>query len=278
MSTQIENFADSASKFIKNPLGIIGLFIVLLYGFASLVLGFSNNLNTEQKWPLIWFLVIFPILILASFLWLVIKHHTKLYSPRDYRTDDSFLQTATLEEQKEKKYEEFIEQENGGVQLSSKIPSISPEITEYQDKQKMVKESINKAFLAEELVLRELESEYGKPFLRNMKIKSKYSSMIFDGFNVSKDEIIAVEVKYFRKGLSIQVLEKTIYNMNRIFENVKKDIHNKTFLILLVIVSEEDMNLNDDRLKIIFDRIKNLPFKIEMKFFNLNKLQNKFGM
>lgn len=43
MSDQITNFGNVAQKLARNPLGIIALFIVLVYGFAALVTGFSGS-------------------------------------------------------------------------------------------------------------------------------------------------------------------------------------------------------------------------------------------
>ena len=80
----------------KNPLGIIALFVSLIYGFACLVLStsISNLKGQEERLPLIWFIIFFPIIILIGFLFLVIKHHSKLYSPSDYGNAESFLKTV----------------------------------------------------------------------------------------------------------------------------------------------------------------------------------------
>jgi len=86
------SFTKSAKDLSKNPLGIIALFIVLVYGFACLLFGFSSaSLTNEEKIPLIWFVVIFPIVVLIMFGWLVSQHHNKLYAPQDFRDDKSFL-------------------------------------------------------------------------------------------------------------------------------------------------------------------------------------------
>jgi CheY-like chemotaxis protein len=87
-------FAATAKHLARNPLGIIALFIVLIYGFASLVAGFSGRLQASERLPVIWFLVVFPVLVLAVFSWLVSCHHAKLYSPADYREDASFIQAS----------------------------------------------------------------------------------------------------------------------------------------------------------------------------------------
>ncbi len=94
MIDHFKTITQSAKELSRNPLGIIALFIVLVYGFACLLFGFSaDSLDPSERTPLIWFVVLFPVLVLILFGWLVSKHHDKLYSPKDYRDDKSFLQT-----------------------------------------------------------------------------------------------------------------------------------------------------------------------------------------
>lgn len=100
MSNQIKSFTNSAKELSRNPLGIIALFIVLVYGLACLVFGVSSkDLSSCERFPLVLFISIFPILVLISFAWLVSKHHDKLYGPRDYRSDESFIQTFQKKQQ-----------------------------------------------------------------------------------------------------------------------------------------------------------------------------------
>ena len=89
------NFIENAKGLTKNPLGIIALFISLIYGFACLVLStsISNLKEPTERLPLIWFIIGFPIIILIGFIFLVTKHHPKLYSPSDYGNAESFLKT-----------------------------------------------------------------------------------------------------------------------------------------------------------------------------------------
>lgn len=84
----MKDFITQAKGLTKNPLGIIALFISLIYWFACLVLGFSsNNLVTDERILLIYFLTGFPILILITFIFLAVKHHKKLYAPSDYKDE-----------------------------------------------------------------------------------------------------------------------------------------------------------------------------------------------
>ncbi|MBV6325721.1 hypothetical protein [Duganella violaceipulchra] len=99
--SDISSFGATAKGLAKNPIGIIALFIVLIYGFAALTLGFNPKLEFWERVPLVWFLVLFPVAVLALFGWLVSQHHEKLYAPSDFRTDDIFLKKSQISEKRE---------------------------------------------------------------------------------------------------------------------------------------------------------------------------------
>ena len=91
MSDQLRNFGDTAKSLARNPLGIIALFIVLVYGFASLVTAFTGSFTSAERLPLIYFLIVFPILVLCVFAWLVSKHSGKLFAPSDFKDEDNYV-------------------------------------------------------------------------------------------------------------------------------------------------------------------------------------------
>ncbi len=95
-TANLRSFGGTASKLSQNPLGIIALFIVLVYAFASLVVGLGRNLTEYASYILVWFLAVFPGLVLAAFTWLVSRHHTKLYAPKDYQNAGDFIATLRL--------------------------------------------------------------------------------------------------------------------------------------------------------------------------------------
>ena len=92
MPSPVESFGETAKGLARNPLGIIALFIVLVYGFAALVTAFSSAFTAGERQPLIYFLVCFPVLVLAIFTWLVAKHSGKLYSPSDFKDETNWVQ------------------------------------------------------------------------------------------------------------------------------------------------------------------------------------------
>jgi len=95
MSDQIKNFGDAAQNLARNPLGIIALFIVLVYGFASLVTAFTGSFSPAERLPLIYFLVIFPILVLGVFAWLVRGHAAKLFAPGDFKDEENYVRALS---------------------------------------------------------------------------------------------------------------------------------------------------------------------------------------
>jgi hypothetical protein len=55
MDESFKTFSDTAKGLAKNPLGVIALFIVLVYGFASLVTAFGSSFSASERIPLIYF-------------------------------------------------------------------------------------------------------------------------------------------------------------------------------------------------------------------------------
>lgn len=91
MSDQTRSLGDVAKGLARNPLGIIALFIGLVYGFASLVTVFASSFTATERLPLIYFLVFFPILVLGVFAWLVSRHSGKLFAPSDFRNEENYV-------------------------------------------------------------------------------------------------------------------------------------------------------------------------------------------
>lgn len=59
MNTKFNDFQTSALGFTKSPLGIIALFIVLIYGFATLAATFGDNFK-DSIVLLVYFFNIIP--------------------------------------------------------------------------------------------------------------------------------------------------------------------------------------------------------------------------
>lgn len=93
----ISSFGKTAKGLARHPLGIIALFIVLVYGLAVVLTALSTSLTSTERMPLIWFLVLFPVIVLVVFAWLVSRHNEKIspgnyLEPADFKDDKDFIE------------------------------------------------------------------------------------------------------------------------------------------------------------------------------------------
>ena len=86
----MNDFKKEALRYSRSPLGIIALSFVTVYGIAGLA-ATSSTFTLFERYILVVFLVVFPVLVLATFYKLVTNHHDKLYSPSDFSNDENFL-------------------------------------------------------------------------------------------------------------------------------------------------------------------------------------------
>jgi CheY-like chemotaxis protein/cytochrome c oxidase subunit IV len=91
MTNQVKDFGEIARGLARNPLGIIALFIILVYGFACLFTAFAKSLTDSERIPLVYFIVIFPVLVLVVFSWLVSQHSGKLFAPADFKDESNYV-------------------------------------------------------------------------------------------------------------------------------------------------------------------------------------------
>lgn len=95
MTEPTKTFGAVANKLARSPLGIIALFIVMVYGLAALVATLGRSFPTAERLPLIYFLIGFPVLVLGTFAWLVSRHSSKLFAPSDFRDEENYVRTLT---------------------------------------------------------------------------------------------------------------------------------------------------------------------------------------
>ncbi|WP_051120116.1 hypothetical protein [Bacillus sp. 1NLA3E] len=110
----MSSIAEKAQNYIKNPIGIIGLFLVLTEAIAALVI-VKSKLNDIQNMMLVLFIALFPCIVLLAFYLLVTRHHKKLYSPSDYKDESNFVSTYNSVTQQK----EFVVQKTDECQVLS---------------------------------------------------------------------------------------------------------------------------------------------------------------
>jgi hypothetical protein len=301
MSDENKSFGRTAEKLARNPLGIIALFIVLAHAFASLILAFSNRLQSGQQWPLIIFVVLFPIIVLSIFTHLVIKHHTKLYSPGDYRSDESFLKSVSPEQLKSKLKDDVslsgdfvigdkavislktIEDESSRMEKT--LPSTSEENAKNGNERKISQKAMHnqEGFLAEDLALRKLEASFNQPVRRQSIIYTNKISIRFDGVITQNDLVTGIEVFFLRRGQFIptEKIDKCIIDTVTA-ENYLSSLGKRfsfIFVIILDDIDSEDASENNIK-RFIMTRVTSLIRSItnvKVQVYNFKELKEEFG-
>lgn len=218
-------FLKGVKDFARNPLGIVALFISLIYGFASLLLGASaDKLESLERWPLLVFIVTFPFAVLFVFYKLVTEHHGKLYSPSDYKNDDSFLRTLTPEE-KEEKLENDAKEATGDVFIDKPSSSHKASFSETKSRIKQ----------AEKYVIDLLSKELG--VTPDVDVQISTEKYAFDAAYV-KPHINAtiLEVKYYSTPrITSKAIQEFVYRAKLTSEYMSIDTK---FILALVLDGE----------------------------------------
>lgn len=256
---------------VKNPIGIIALFISLIYGFANLLLGVTaTSLTSDERFPLIVFIVLFPVVVLGIFYLLVSRHHGKLYAPGDYKDDKSFLGTLSQEEREEKLAKEVEEVEAVEAVLPQATVE-APPITE-ASKPEPVNSFRTNINIREELrfietqVISKFELEFNHRADRDVAIGDTGAN--FDAvFHVS-GKVTFLEIKSLRiPNYSSMMLDRLLYNA----VIADKYMNSNFRLIIAVVYSFNKVEL--PRLERIWRKqIEKCPASIELRFISRDEL------
>lgn len=273
MDMNLEQFGNIAQKLAKNPLGIIALFIVLVYGIAAMVLGVSaDNLESLHKTILVCFLGLFPVCVLLAFMWLVANHHTKLYAPSDFRDDSGFFRNSTPEEQRQRVEADVAQLEN--EELSSLTPS--KEKRKEPISNAIISDVRAQYLLAEELVFRELESEYKVSIRRHIAFGK---DQILDGLFTFQGAGFGVEVKLLRKFRAVAGLRNQLQYINRLADVIEKyGWKNFSLIIAIVIKESDDSDVSLGMEQVLRDFLLTIPINTVPKIFKFSELMEKYGV
>ncbi len=126
-------FSETARGLVKNPIGVIGLFLVLVEAIAAIVIVNSSLINSLNL-ILVLFVTLFPILVLIMFYNLVTRHHEKLYSPSDFRDEKNFVETYNK-----------LTQSNNYIQKDISVAKVNSQSNDGMSKDdiKLIKETLN---------------------------------------------------------------------------------------------------------------------------------------
>lgn len=297
-------FIKNAKGLTKNPLGIIALFISLIYGFACLVLGLTSDTlsSANERLPLIWFIIVFPIIILLAFVYLVVNHHEKLYSPSDFRNDEGFIDAIDRRRILEKRKEEAKELQNAQMNTANirkfemnfelndedDVNDVEfEEITEKADKNEVEMKNIvvedtidfdtiiKKYGNSEEWVAKKLSLKYNLSFKPNRKLATPNGNFELDALGQDNKRLFVVETKFWTINKADANLKQSIKLFIERTEKLKQVIEpNREFRIIVALVFD---NLKAVNLVEFIEFIKAISPDVFVEFFEYSELQERYG-
>jgi len=258
-------FGNVAQLLARNPLGVIALFIVLIYGFATLLLGVSSlSLDRYQRDPLVYFLVSFPVLVLAAFYRLVTAHHEKLYAPTDFKDETLFLRTLSPRQQRER-----LEAGIKEVGTAERLPGGMTPSNEIE--QRRIQVTPSEYALAEELAFRQLEMEFNLPVRRHVSTSNR-AELALDGVIATDEGIVLIEVKLLRANLSRTVLDAIVARTREAGNQFWRPTH----LLLVVIADMADRDVGTLKTEISKELRASDP-SAELRVYRLAELKELLG-
>lgn len=282
----LNDFISGAKGLTRNPLGIIALFVSLIYGFACLVLSTSiSNLHAEsERLPLIWFIILFPLVILGGFIFLVVKHHEKLYAPSDFRGDDSFIQTIDRSKIKEKKLEEVKTLESAADDNISEEKNTATEKpteeiknndTTQDPKIPIENELLSIYTKAETWAANELSLKYNIPFQRNVSLSAHVGKFELDAFANGPNATYIAEIKYWQANKSNKKLKLSLQDFFTKHVVLEKTLKrpNKEFKIIIALVYDSLKTVNKIEL---IEFAQNIYKDSIVEFFDFNDLKDNY--
>jgi hypothetical protein len=272
----LRDFGDSAKSLTRNPLGVIGLFLVLVYGMATMFLGLGGDqLHVDERLPMVWFLVIFPVLVLGVFYRLVSRHHKKLYAPGDYRDEQNFVNSQDPQDRAKRVDEEIAALEAQGAEpkavVEQNAPSVSTEILPGTAVR-------NRYAEAERLGLLEAERRLGKGIRPYVSVESNRGSAVFDGLLLKPKEVHVVEVKYYpRPTFKREFLESDLHRAGSFLFTQMFDHGREKGVFWFIIV----MDFPREAAASFADRMRSSVasdlFEVEFVFVHYEDLERELG-
>ncbi len=269
---------------IKNPLTVISIFAAIAETSGTTVLPF---IDPDKQEIYIWFLMIFPISLVAAFFLTLNFNHRVLYAPSDYKNEQHFVNpygVASPEEQGNKLQEEVQEIEEGSnnsgraVEGEASSKSINESTQTTKTNFTRLRQVMADVTLTEKLAVNKLSKELGINFQTDVRVvlPSTGAAVIFDAFGEGDREVHAVEVKLFKtEHVDTHRLLKSIEQSEALSVDFAEHYDKKFILHVFVVVDNPSVKISNlENWLSVFIRQFKVTVKIHLT--TLNDLQNQY--
>jgi hypothetical protein len=234
---------------------VVGLIALTCLSAGSALTFASASLDAAQRWLLLTFLILFPVLGLTISIWLILRHHRKLtVSAEDEQID---WQLTEPDEQRNSLNAEVIE-----LAATLGIP-----------KQQLG--DLRSAYIvAEDLALRQVEHEGKTPLMRHINI----GDAGFDGLLVNHDVVTCIDVTFMVRPEMThekidEVLKKTEYAIKKL-----QEIRPGTKLkLMLAIVTQLNAEEETKMRSLLIEKFALTPVDVDIRLMDFEGLQRIYA-
>lgn len=253
---------NNLKYFLRNPLGIIALFVTICYLIAGLVftIGLDKLNGATERLPFIWFIIIFPVIIFIVFVLLVCFNHEKLYGPADFKDEANFIKLTNTELQTKYKIEateNSIYEESTPISIENSTDAIKNENLNIS---KLAYYAENSTHLA----VQKLNEIYNTKFTKEVRV----GRHTYDAIGNIDGKTYIVECKYIRN--------ITINRLLSIYQQVlryRESIFNKKPQMIIVCILEK---YTEEICVKIKEYYKSIDPNLNIFVFDYNELKTQF--
>lgn len=276
---------------IKNPLTVIAMFAAIAEISGAVVLPFIAK---ENQAIYIWFLMLFPVLLVIVFFITLNFNHRVLYAPSDYKDEKNFVDPfgkAAGDEQSQRLREEADEISAEEAEAATDEISTQDELAENTptgNAAPIARPSIalaernrlsvlGQVALAEKLAVIKLSKDLGLEFRSDAKFMAgEGRGIIFDAAAIDGGVVHVVEVKLFKTNIVPTSRLQSIYNKAGILaRELDSSLGQKLVLHLVAVMDSSEFNREamQSALEASVPR-----FKADVKFHltSMGDLQNEY--
>lgn len=220
----------------------------------------------------IWFLMLFPPLLITLFFVTLNFNHKVLYAPSDWKDETNFFRkftNATPEEQEQKLKEEVTEEPE--VEPEAQVlPAGFEETQRVIQRQKATAARVARYSLAERLAISKLSRQLNLSFTSGVRFQAGASrNLIFDAVAFEGDTVNAIEVKLVRtRSFMSHRFEPFLLETERVAKQLRD--HGKDFVLHFVAVLDgADRPSMEGSIRKHLDRF---DLNIKLYFYTMDEL------
>lgn len=271
----------NARALVRNPLTVIAVFAGLAEVSATVAL---PQLDSAIQWIFVWFVMLFPSVLVGLFFFVLWNKHHVLYAPSDYLDEENFMKhwvpsTAPLLLDSQDSAEGDAEPEKTEeTPQQPSTPGSSPEVDAdaVHSANRRQYERVAEARLAEDVVVRRLTSKYGLKFLRDVEFRDR-KDIRYDAIADSPSGPVLVEVKLLSSPNTARVIfERELERLAAVSYRLNKGELRGGKLILVLVLRDEFPAEQISKLKRWAESMierANLPLSVDLEIQKLSDLK-----